>query len=147
MFSASAKRGFTLIEMMAVMSIVAMVSALVIVSIPGTGRAGLKAVAMEAASLLRRERQGAMLAGADRRVALDGVRRALVGDGGDAVAIPGDVVVNILGVGAEASEDVPLVLFHADGGSSGAALRFSREGAEYEVRVNWYTGGVSIQAE
>jgi hypothetical protein len=23
-------------------------------------------------------------------------------------------------------------------------LRLSREGAQYEVRVNWYTGGVAI---
>ena len=38
-----------------------------------------------------------------------------------------------------------VVRFHPDGASSGAVLRLSREKAEYEIRVNWYTGGVSIE--
>jgi general secretion pathway protein H len=39
-----------------------------------------------------------------------------------------------------------VVRFHPDGASSGAVLRLSREKAGYEIRVNWYTGGVSIEA-
>jgi general secretion pathway protein H len=138
-----AKGGFTLIEMMAVMLIVAMVASLAIASTPGSGRAGLKAVTMQAAALLRREREGAILTGGDRRVTLDGARRVLIGESGDEVAIPRDVIVDMLGADAGS---VPTVFFHADGASSGAALRFSREMAEYEIRVNWYSGGISVKA-
>jgi general secretion pathway protein H len=54
-------------------------------------------------------------------------RRVLVGDSGDTVVIPPDVEPN--------------------GSSTGAVLKLSHQQAEYEVRVNWYTGGVDIFAE
>jgi len=138
-----AANGFTLIEMLAVVLIVAMVASLTIVSIPGSGRAQLKAVTLEAATLLRRERLAAVLTKSDRRVTLYGARRLVIGDGGEEVTIPPDVAVDFLGTDAQGS--APVVVFHADGASSGGALRFSREKAEYEVRVNWYTGGVSVE--
>jgi len=90
------KAGFTLIEMMAVMMIIALMSSLAVAMIPGTGRAGLKAIVMKSVALLRRERFGAMMTGQDRHVALDGKDRKLIGDSGDQVFIPADVVVDIL---------------------------------------------------
>jgi general secretion pathway protein H len=136
--------GFTLIEVVAVMLIVALVASLAVARMPGTGRGRLKAVALETAALLRRERLGAVMTGRDRQVSLDGEQRVLVGDGGDVVAIPRDVVIDMLGIDALWSGRQAVVLFHPDGASTGAVLKLSREKAEYEIRVNWYTGGVSI---
>jgi general secretion pathway protein H len=136
--------GFTLIEVIAVMLIIALVASLAATMMPGTGRAGLKALTLQTASLLRRERLGAILTGRDREVSLDGERRVLVGDGGDIVALPRDVVVDILGADARWSGRQAVVRFHPDGASTGAVLKLSREKAEYEIRVNWYTGGVAI---
>lgn len=138
------KAGFTLIEMMAVMMIIALVASLATMMVPGTGRAGLKAVVMKTAALFRRERLAAILTRSDRHVSLDGSQRELIGDSGDEVAIPGDVVVDVLGADAAWSRRLAVVVFHADGASSGAVLKFSRERAQYEIRVNWYTGGVSV---
>jgi len=132
--------------MMAVMLIIALIAGLVVTMTPGTGRAQLKAVALETAALFRRERLGAILTGRNRLVALDGDYRSLVGDGGDVVAIPRDVVVNVLGVDEQWAGRRAVVRFHPDGASSGTVLRLSREGAEYEIRVNWYTGGVAIES-
>jgi general secretion pathway protein H len=139
------KAGFTLIEVVAVMLIIALLAALAVTMMPGTGRAKLKAVTMEAASLLRRERLGAILTGRERQVAIDGERRVLIGDGGGTVAIPADVVLDLLSAGPAQTNRAVVVRFHPDGASSGAVLRLSREKAEYEIRVNWYTGGVSIE--
>ena len=136
--------GFTLIEVIAVMAIIALVASLAVTMMPGTGRAGLKALTLQTASLLRRERLGAILTGRDREVSLDGERRLLVGDGGDIVALPRDVVLDILGVDELWSGRQAVVRFHPDGASTGAVLKLSREKAEYEIRVNWYTGGVAI---
>ncbi|WP_020174942.1 prepilin-type N-terminal cleavage/methylation domain-containing protein [Methyloferula stellata] len=147
MSNAEARAGFTLIEMMAVMMIIALVAALVVTFIPGTGRPGLKAVVMNTVSLLRRERLVAILTGGDRHVALDGEHRVLVGDGGDQVLIPSDVSIDILGTAEVWSGLVAVAVFHPDGASSGGALKFSREGVAYEVRINWYTGGVAIKAQ
>jgi general secretion pathway protein H len=136
--------GFTLIEVVAVMLIIALVASLAVTMMPGTGRAGLKALTLQTASLLRRERLGAILTGRDREVSLDGERRVLVGDGGDIVALPRDIVLDILGADALWSGRQAVVRFHPDGASTGAVLKLSREEAEYEIRVNWYTGSVAI---
>lgn len=127
------------------MLIIALVASLSITMMPGSGRARLKAVTLETAALLRRERLGAMLTGRERHVSLDGERRVLIGDGGDVVAIPGDVTVDVLGVTELRTDRFAIVRFHPDGASSGAVLKLSREKAEYEIRVNWYTGGVAIE--
>ena len=146
MWSSDRKAGFTLIETVAVMLIIALMASLAITMMPGTGRARLKAVTLEAAALLRRERLGAILTGREREVAIDGERRILIGDGGSAVALPPDVVVDLLGTTIPSMDRAAVVRFHPDGASSGAVLRLSREKAGYEIRVNWYTGGVSIEA-
>jgi general secretion pathway protein H len=137
--------GFTLIEVVAVMLIISLVASLALTMMSGTGRAGLKALTLQTASLLRRERLGAMLSGHDREVSLDGERRVLIGDGGDVVALPQDVVLDILGVDAMWSGRQAVVRFHPDGASTGAVLKLSREEVGYEILVNWYTGGVTIE--
>ena len=141
---ADSRAGFTLIEVMAVMLIIALVAAVAVTMMPSTGRTGLKAVTMQTASLLRRERLGAILTGRDREVSLDRERRIFVGDGGDTVALPRDITLDILGIDALWSGRQAVVRFHPDGASTGAVLKLSREKVEYEIRVNWYTGGVAI---
>src|SRR6266568_7775635 len=96
MWSSDRKAGFTLIETVTVMLIIALMASLAITMMPGTGRARLKAVTLEAAGLLRRERLGAILTGRERQVAIDGERRVLIGDGGGTVAIPPDVAIDLL---------------------------------------------------
>ena len=144
MWSTEPKSGFTLIEVLAVMLIIALVASLVIAMSPGTGRVKLKGLTLEVAALFRRERLGAILTGRDRRVSLDGERRAFIGDGGDVILVPRDVTVDVLGANELWSGRVAVVRFHPDGASSGTVLKLSREEAQYEVRVNWYTGGVAI---
>jgi general secretion pathway protein H len=141
---ADRRAGFTLIEVVAVMMIIALVASLAVTKMSGTGRGGLKALTLEVAALLRRERLGAVLTGRDRQVSLDGERRELVGDGGSVLPIPRDVVLDVLGIDAVWSGRQAVVRFAPDGASTGAVLKLSRENAEYEIRVNWYTGGVAI---
>ena len=142
--STDRRAGFTLIEVVAVMLIIALVASLAVTTIPGTGRGRLKALALEAAALLRRERLGAVMTGRERQVSIDGEKRVLVGDGGDVLAIPRDVALDVLGIDALWSGRQAVVRFTPDGASTGAVLKLSREKAEYEIRVNWYTGGVAI---
>src|SRR5262245_37653903 len=142
--TAGRRGGFTLIEVVAVMLIIALVASLAVTLTTGTGGGQLKALALETAALLRRERLGAVMTGRERQVSVDGEQRVLVGDGGDVVAIPRDVVLDILGIDALWSGRQAVVRFQPDGESTGAVLKLSRDKAEYEIRVNWYTGGVAI---
>jgi general secretion pathway protein H len=141
---ADRRAGFTLIEVAAVMLIIALVASLAVTLMHGTGRGQLKALTLQVAALLRRERLGAVMTGRERRVAVDGERRALVGDSGTVVTIPHDVELDILGIDASWSGRQAVVRFLPDGASTGAVLKLSREKAEYELSVNWYTGAVAV---
>jgi general secretion pathway protein H len=127
------------------MMIIALTAALVLTALPGTGRTQVKAIALQTAALFRRERLGAILTARTREVSIDGNERALIGDGGDRVAVPPDVIVDVLALDEVWSGRQAVVRFLPDGGSSGTVVRFSREGASYEVRVNWYSGGVLVE--
>jgi general secretion pathway protein H len=138
--------GSTLIEVMAVMLIIALVASLAVTTVPGTGRAKLKALALETAALLRRERQGAVLTGQSRRISLDRAERILTGEGGEIVAIPPDVVLDVVGTDESWLGRQVVVRFMPDGASTGAALSLSWEGVRYDVNVNWYSGRVAVEA-
>ena len=88
------------------MLIIALLASLVVTLTPGAGRAQLKAVSLETAALLRRERLDAILTGRARQVSIDNKQRALVGDGRDLVLIPRDVVLDVLGVQTNFGWDV-----------------------------------------
>lgn len=137
------RAGSTLIEMMAVMVIIAMLASLVGVMTPGTGRAKLKALTLQTASLLRRERLAAVLTGAPRQVALDAQARQLVGSSGT-IELPRDVVLDVVAVDEVWSGRQAVVRFLPDGGSSGAVLKFSWNEVRNEVDVNWYNGRVAV---
>ena len=66
------RAGFSLIEVVAVMLIIALVASLAVTTMPGTGRGRLKALTLETAALLRRERLGAVMTGRERQVSVDG---------------------------------------------------------------------------
>jgi general secretion pathway protein H len=135
--------GSTLIEMMAVMLIIAMLASLVVATVPGTGRGILKALTLQTVALLRRERLAAILTGQSRRVSLDGNTRTIVAQAGT-IAIPRDVRVDVIGVNELWSGRQAVVRFEPDGASTGSVLKFSWENVRYEVDVNWYNGRVAV---
>lgn len=144
MSTAERRAGFTLIETLGVMLIVALIATLVMPTGRATGRGGLKALALETADLMRRERVGAVLTGRLRHVSIDGEDRTLIGDGGKRIEIPRDVVLDVLGVNEAWAGRRSLVRFETDGSSSGTVVKLGRDEVAYEIRVNWYTGGVTI---
>lgn len=144
MSSAERRAGFTLVETLGVMLVIALIATLAMPTGRGTGRGQLKVLALETADLMRRERVGAVLTRRLRHVSVDGDARMLVGDGGKRVAIPADVVLDVLGVNEAGAGRRALVRFETDGSSSGTVLRMARQDLAYEIRVNWYTGGVTI---
>lgn len=129
---------------MGVMLIIAFIATLIMPLTRGTGRGQLKALTLETADLLRRERVGAVLSRRLRHVSIDGERRVLIGDGGRTVAIPNDVVLDVMGANEAWAGRRSLVRFETDGSSSGIVLKLARDDLAYQIRVNWYTGGVTI---
>src|ERR1700758_4239809 len=116
------ERGFTLLEMVGVIALVAMLAAVLLPFVPrNTSRARLQAYALQAASLLKADRNAAIRRGSDVSTLVDAPSRAI-----------------------RSGATAQLIRFPADGMSCGGAIALTRLDSSYEIRVNWLTGRVEI---
>jgi general secretion pathway protein H len=142
-----AQDGFTLLETVCVVAIIAMLAAVLLPIMPReTSRPRLEAYAVETASLLNADRTTAIR----RRMAIatqvDAASRSIrSGSSSHVVQIPDDVSIDA--VLPQRCNDAPAyhtISFFATGMSCGGTIALSRPGAGYEIRVNWLTGGIEI---
>jgi general secretion pathway protein H len=139
--------GFTLLETLCVLAIVAMLAAIFVPALPrGTSRSRLESYAVAIAALLKADRNAAVRRSTSIATQIDASARTIRSDTtGQIIQVPNDVVVEALlparcGRFAENSR----VRFFASGMSCGGAIALTRTGIGYEIRVNWLTGGVEI---
>ncbi len=143
----NAEAGFTLVEMVCVIAIIAMLAAILLPHISrATSRPRLEGYAVETASLLKADRTAAMR----RRVAIatqvDASERYLrSGSTGRILRVPDDVTFSAtLPLRCNDRPAFSTISFFATGMSCGGTIVLSRLGAAYEIRVNWLTGGIEI---
>ncbi len=138
--------GFTLVEILAVMSIAALSLAAVsfLYSSP-SGATKVKSAALMTASRLRDLRAAAMSRGEERVARIDPHSRVMLfGDGRPELRV--DPSIDIQVTSAEGESTTPQtagVRFYPNGSSSGATIKLSADRQTYEIRVNWLTGRVS----
>jgi general secretion pathway protein H len=139
--------GFTLLEMVCTLAIIALLAALVLPAIPReTSSARLGAYALEIAALLTADRNAAIRRRFAVATSVSAATRTIQsGEGALIVHLPDDVAFDALladrcyGHAAGAN-----INFFASGMSCGGALKLSRPGVAYQIRVNWLTGGVEV---
>ena len=139
--------GFTLLEMVCVIALVAMIAAILLPFVPRqTSRARLQAYALEAASLLKSDRNAAIRRGADVATLVDAPSRAIrSGASGKLVRIPDDVRFEaLLPQTCRQRAALSTISFFADGMSCGGAIALSRLDSSYQIHVNWLTGRIEI---
>ncbi len=141
--------GFTLIEMVAVLAIVAMLAALVMPNLPhGTTRPQLEAYALEIAALLKADRNAALRTRSRVETVLSPATREVI-SGADArkLRLPEDVAFDaIVAENCAGRRNSSSIGFLPSGMSCGGTIALARPGAAVHVRVNWLTGGVEIVA-
>ncbi len=144
---ARAEDGFTLLEMVCVIAIVAMLAAVLLPNLAhDTSRPRLEAYAVETAALLKADRTAAIRHRAPISTQVDAQERLLrSGSNGRTLQIPDDVTVTaMLPVRCNERPAHSTITFFATGMSCGGVIVLSRLGTAYEIRVNWLTGGIEI---
>jgi general secretion pathway protein H len=143
----SSERGFTLLEMVCVIALIAMVAAVLLPLVPRqTSRARLQAYALETATLLKGDRNAAIRRGADVSTLVDAPSRAIrSGTSSYTIRIPDDVRFDaLLPQTCRQRAALSTISFFADGMSCGGTIALTRLDRSYEIRVNWLTGRIEI---
>ncbi len=139
--------GFTLLEMVCVLAIIALLLAMALPAFPlRTSRPMLEAYALRTAALLKADRSAAIRRGVTVATELDPTSRSIrSGASGQVLQLPGDVGFRaILADQCGASAAGTTVQFLPTGMSCGGTIYLSRPSLTLEIRITWLTGGVEI---
>jgi general secretion pathway protein H len=136
--------GFTLVEMLVVLVILALVVALVPPLLAGgEARLQLAASAREIAASLRETRSLAIREGRSEAFIVDGAGRFRAG-AGPARRLPQGLLLSITGVADVRARAA--IRFFADGSSTGGRLILLRGERRSDVTVDWLTGRIVLDA-
>ena len=141
------QRGFTLLEMVCVLAIIALLAAVLLPFIPHeTSRSRLQAYALQTAALLKTDRNAAIRRQASVATLVDAETRAIrSGASRAAIQIPADVRFDaLLPQTCRQRAALSTISFFANGTSCGGTIALTRFDTGYEIRVNWLTGRIEV---
>lgn len=139
--------GFTLLEIVCVMAILAILAAIILPAIPrGTSHARLEGYALQTATLLKADHDAAIRRRTQIATEVNAISRSLrSGATGYVVRMPPDVRFEAA-LAARCNQHAAgtTIDFFGSGMSCGGTIALSRLGIGYQIRVNWLTGGVEV---
>ncbi len=141
--------GIVLLDIVIAMAVAAM---LVLIALPWLPRETtawrLHGYAAEVGAMLKTDRNAAAKSGRVIATRVDVNRRRLTsGSGGNVIAIPQDVTLDVIASDVCPSEDGQFAIsFAADGRSCGAVISLAKDGRDWRIRVNWLTGLIDVIA-
>jgi general secretion pathway protein H len=140
------EEGFTLLEVVCALAIIAMLAAVLMPTIPmSTSRPRLEAYALEIAAVLKSDRTAAVRRHAWVATQVNAPSRFVrSGATSRTVRIPSDVVFDAMLPETCNQHFAAAISFFPSGMSCGGAIALTRPGAAYEIRVNWLTGGIDV---
>ncbi|MFD2055868.1 GspH/FimT family pseudopilin [Mesorhizobium calcicola] len=139
---ANAAAGFTLVEMLVVLAIMALVAAIAAPGLVSNYRTkNLETLAGEITMRLRLSRTSAIATARPKQVVVDlGTRTIRFGER-DIVALPDDVKMTVVtGQETVVAGRQTVLTFLPDGSASGMDISLQRNGRATRIAVNWLTG-------
>ncbi len=145
--SATGSRGFTLLELVVVLTLLGLLLVVLPPMIRGGGDGDLKAAARDVAAGLRRAQSEAVARNREVTFVLDvNAHRFRIGDGGEARPLPGAIGLQLYTARSELTDAATgAIRFYPDGSSTGGEITLSSETRDYHVAVDWLTGRISIR--
>ena len=138
-------RGFTLLELLIVVTILALASALVGVNFGGD-RANLESIGRTLVTDLRYVRSRAMVANVDTALTVDLTRNVYYSSAANIDRpLPDSVALELTVDRRDTAGQLGRIVFYPDGSSSGGKLRLTRNGRSLEITTAWLNGYVSIR--
>ena len=142
----SRSRGVTLLELLIVLVIIAIVSAVAVPIFTGTSNVEMKSAARQLASGLRLARSAALTERRETFLVIDlAGRRFKVDREAKEYPLPRNVELKLFTAQKDLVDDkVGSIRFYPDGGSNGGRITLASGERKYEVDVDWLTGRVAI---
>jgi general secretion pathway protein H len=139
--------GFTLVELMVVMVIIALVMGLVATSLSRSiSGAEARAATRKVVASLRYTRARAVIDKTEQVFLVNTEERSYLAPGRKQVNLPEGVDVTITTARSElTSEDVAGIRFFPDGGSTGGHIELTINDREYRINIAWLTGEASLE--
>jgi len=139
-------RGFTLVEIIAVVALIALAMMLVAVTVgDGLTNAKVKAASRDLAAALRYTRGQAIVKREPMALKVDVDARRYQAPGKKWIELPKDMDIKILTARSEMEgESIGRIRFYPDGASTGGNIELIRGEATWRIDVNWLTGEVSL---
>ena len=139
-------KGFTLLEMLVVIMIIAVIAAVSGLNLPGRDDANLESVAKILMADLRYERSRALVKGADTGIIIDvSAGTYFSQDATVRKSFPEKISVTIVVDEKSISGTQGKIAFYPDGSSSGGKVQLSKNNRTLEVLTSWLNGYVTIQ--
>jgi general secretion pathway protein H len=141
------QRGFTLLEIVVAVAIVAMVLGYVALNASGSlKRAALSHAGHDLVSALRYTRGQAIVSGAEQRLEIDVEKQTYHAPRRPEIALPRGLKLSLLTAASEqTSRTSGAIRFFPDGSSTGGRLKLIAGEREWEVEVAWLTGEVRLR--
>lgn len=142
-------RGFTLVELMVVLVIIALIMGLFATSMSRSiSAAEARAATRKMVTSLRYTRARAIIDKSEQVFRVDTDNRSYQAPGRPLITLPQGVDVTITTARSEiTSEAVAGIRFFPDGGSTGGHIELTINGREYRINVAWLTGEASLQKQ
>ncbi|HEU4812959.1 MAG TPA: GspH/FimT family pseudopilin [Xanthomonadaceae bacterium] len=139
-------RGFTLLETLLVVAILALAAALAAAAVTGGFRGmELRSTAKEMAANLRYTRARAISTGQPQPFTVDLDAHAWTAPNGRDGEIPERLSVEFTGAReVQPAEGVGAILFFPDGAATGGRIRLALDDAAWDIDVAWLTGEVTV---
>ncbi len=146
-FALRRTRGFTLIEMLAVVALIALTMTVVAVSVGGgLSGARVKGASRDLVASLRYTRGQAIVKREEQTLTVDVEQRRFRAPNKKWIELPKDMSMKLFTARSELEEEgVGRIRFFPDGSSTGGHIDLVHKDAVWRVEVLWLTGEVSVR--